>query len=82
MNDKIMALHNGWRGWALTVVLALLIAISGWTWHALATRVDVIQTTQAHRGERITKLEAEISLVKMQLERIESKLDRVLEQKR
>ena len=55
----------------LTVLVTIALALAGW---ALATTVT--------HGERITRTETEVSGVKDTVQRIEHKLDRVLEQRR
>lgn len=76
-----MALNANGRTWAAGIGAAAVVALGSWAWNSVTGKVDAVQTVQASRGERITKVEAEIVALKEGLGRIERKLDQVLERK-
>jgi len=70
---------NGKATWWIIGVLSTILLSAGTAWlHAVQTGEDALQSLQRNQAERIAVLEHEISEVHDRLQRIEQKLDRVL----
>ena len=74
-----MAKANGTNGWTMKVALTSLVAIAmliaGW----VRTEQSRAQAKQVEHGERISVLETRQANIDGKLDRMDNKLDRVLE---
>ena len=67
--------------WAIIVTMAsLLIAISGAILNSFNTHVTTLEATVQQHGERIAVIESEVRTTNNRLQRIEDKLDKILDQ--
>lgn len=71
--------NGGWRGYALGVALTVCGAFGTWTWTSVSADVKQLQRDSAIRSERQARTEAEVAGMKEKLDRIETKVDQLLE---
>lgn len=76
--------------WVVTIIVTLVIALSGFTWSQASTQSRIISTLE-NQGDKLNKFEtsinekasrAEVVETKAHLIRIEDKLDRLIERAR
>jgi hypothetical protein len=83
-----MAEGNGSNGngvtwkWSVGVLLAGFVSVGGFAWMSTVDRVIQLERLTSEQGRSIAVVQTENATLKYQLQRIEDKLDRVLETRR
>lgn len=67
--------------WIVSGLLALVSAIGSFLFKSLIARLEAVESDLSRRNERISVLETHIDTVNRRLDRIEAKLDILLEKK-
>lgn len=62
-----------------SIVLAAVLALSGWSWFSVVSRLEVAEANVGVHGQKIVRVETEVSSLKSALDRIDGKLDRIIE---
>lgn len=65
--------------WVIGALFALVTLFGGRAFSSVTDDVEALKLTDSTKLERITKLETRVDAYKEQLDRIEQKLDRLLE---
>jgi hypothetical protein len=74
-------LNGGKQWWVLTTLVTLLLSICGATVSAFNGRLRDMEYRERGHVERLTALEAHLDALKGDLQRIERKLDQLIERK-
>lgn len=74
-----MAQDSTWRQWALGVAVSLAGVFGTWAWGSMSDSVKNMEQIMAQRGERQARTEQAVSIIKDQMDRVEGKIDRLLE---
>jgi hypothetical protein len=70
---------NGWRAWALGLFVTMSGTFGMWAWSATVDRVTKLEVISSERGERIAITETELKNLRESAQRIESKIDQILQ---
>lgn len=73
---------NGWKTWALGIAVSLAGAFGTVAWASMASKVDALAAETSQRAERQARTEAEIGSLKESVNRMENKIDILLEHRR
>lgn len=68
----------------LTIIgalLTLLLTVSGWVWSNQSDRLDKVETAKERQAERTSRLEGDVAGIKTTLDRMDNKLDAILERR-
>lgn len=76
-SDSNTTTRQALTSWLFPVILAALIALSGYTWMGLSSRVDSIQNVAQEDRQRLSVIETNYRAIENRLIRIENKLDRI-----
>jgi tetrahydromethanopterin S-methyltransferase subunit G len=67
--------------WVVGGMFSVLVAVGGFFFKQIASRLTAIERDLSRRNERISVLETHIDTVNRRLDRIETKLDILIEKK-
>lgn len=70
---------KGWRSYALSISVALVGALGTYSWNSVSADVKQLQTESSQRAERLASTEAQVQDMKETVQRIERKVDLLLE---
>lgn len=69
---------NGLTRWLLGAVFTVAMLFAGWISTATTSRVQAVEDDAKRQGQEIAVLKEQVQTLRLQLSRIEDKLDRAL----